>query len=280
MGKIFDAMEKIKTESRMSSSEKLGDGMKSKPQIINRDDEAVKNKVSRIYNRPDRSLVSLLAPRSFEAEQFKVLRTNILFPGTGKPPRVIMVTSAVPSEGKSFVASNLAASIAQNIDNHVLLMDCDLRLPTIHKVFGITQNRGLSEYLSEDMKLSSLFVKTGINKLSILPGGNPPANPAELISSDRMAMLINEVKNRYDDRYIILDSAPPLLASESNALVKYTDGILLVINYGSADRKVINELADMLGKDKILGIVFNRFDVRSSTYYGYGKYDKYNKYYK
>jgi len=280
MGKIFDALEKTKSEGRMASPEQMEADIKLKLQTANKDDEEAKTEVSNIYNRPDRNLISLLDPRSFEAEQFKVLRTSILFPVTDTPPRVIMVTSAIPGEGKSFVASNLAASIAQNIDDHVLLMDCDLRLPTIHKVFGITQNRGLSEYLSGEVELSPLFVKTGINKLSILPGGNPPVNPAELLSSDQMAMLINEVKGRYNDRYIILDSAPPLLASESNALVKHTDGILLVINYGSTDRTAIAELTDILGKDKILGVVFNRFDIRSSSYYGYGKYGKYNKYYK
>lgn len=280
MGKIFNALEKTKFESRMISPESSEAGVKKKQQTVNREDEGAKTKVSSIYNRPDRSLISLLDPKSFEAEQFKALRTSILFPGTGKPPRVTMVTSAVPGEGKSFVASNLAVSIAQNIDDHVLLIDCDLRLPTIHKVFGITENRGLSEYLSEEMELSPLFVKTGINKLSILPGGNPPANPSELLSSDQMANLINEVRTRYNDRYIILDSAPPLLASESNALVKHTDGILLVVNCGSTDRDAITELTDIFEKDKILGVVFNRFDIRSSSYFSYGKYGKYHKYYK
>jgi protein-tyrosine kinase len=280
MGKIFNALEKTKFESRMVSPERFEAGAKTKQQVVNRDDEGAKTKVSSIYSSPDRSLISLLDPKSFEAEQFKALRTSILFPGTGKPPRVTMVTSAVPGEGKSFVASNLAVSIAQNIDDHVLLIDCDLRLPTIHKVFGITQNRGLSEYLSGEMELTPLFVKTGINKLSILPGGNPPANPSELLSSDQMANLIKEVRTRYNDRYIILDSAPPLLASESNALVKHTDGILLVVNCGSTDRDAIIELTDIFKKDKMLGVVFNRFDIRASSYFRYGKYGKYHKYYK
>ena len=81
-------------------------------------------------------MVSLLEPQSFEAEQFKHLRTNILFPVSGKPPRLIMVTSALPDEGKSFVSANLAVSIAQNINEHVLLIDCDMRCPSIHKSFG------------------------------------------------------------------------------------------------------------------------------------------------
>ena len=226
-----------------------------------------------------RNLITMTDPRSFEAEQFKILRTNILFPQSGQPPRVIMVTSAIPGEGKSFVAANLAASIAQNIDDHVLLMDCDLRLPTINQLFGISQPAGLSEYLSGDVDLSTLLIKTGINKLSILPGGNPPKNPAELLSSEQMAMLIKEVKNRYQDRYVILDSAPPRLTSETSAIAKHADGILLVVSYGITERDAVLELVEMLGKDQIIGVVFNRFDLMTSKYYGYGKYNKYSKYF-
>lgn len=280
MGKILDALEKTRSESRMNSPEKMETVSRLKLKAVKKGDGKKNTNVSKTYNNPHRSLISLLDPNSFESEQFKSLRTNILFPASGNSPKIIMVTSSVPGEGKSFIASNLAVSIAQNIDSHVLLIDCDLRLPTIHKNFGIMQGRGLSEYLSGDEEFAPLIVKTGINKLSILQGGNPPSNPSELLSSDYMANLIDEAKNRYNDRYIILDSAPPLLAAESNALVNHADGILLVVNCGFADRKIIAELADSIGKDKLLGVVSNRFDIKSTRYSGYGKYSRYNKYYK
>jgi exopolysaccharide/PEP-CTERM locus tyrosine autokinase len=192
---------------------------------------------------------------------------------------MIMVTSAVPGEGKSFISSNLAISIAQNIDEHVLLMDCDLRLPSIHNRFRFESKTGLSDYLTGNVPLSSLLVKVGIDKLSILPGGKPPANPSELLSSDKMTQLLEEVRARYEDRYIIIDSAPPQLTAESSALARQVDGIVLVINYGKTKRELVADLLEIIGKEKIIGVVFNRFNLRSSTYYGYGKYSHYGKYY-
>lgn len=277
MGKIYDALEKMNSErtsfeppSRIGTTQEHEDtppGEKDFRDMI--------AQVSDTQKRPDRDLVTLLDPRSFEAEQFKILRTSILFPATGTPPKVIMITSAVPGEGKSFVASNLAASISQNIDDHVLLMDCDLRLPTIHTFFGIEGRIGLSEYLSGGVELSSLFVKTGSNKLSVMTGGTPPANPSELLSSEQMSKLIQEVKTRYNDRYIIIDSAPPRYTAESSALAKYADAIVLVVSSGSTNRDAILELVNILGKDKILGVVLNRHNFRSSNLYDYGTGKKY-----
>ena len=131
----------------------------------------------------DKNLVAHHSPQSFEAEQFRMLRTNIMFPAEGKSsPRTILVTSALPGEGKSFVSSNLALTIAQNIDKHVLLIDCDMRRPTVHKLFGYENVPGLSNYLVGERALSDLLIKTGNNHLSILPGGPVPPNPAELLS--------------------------------------------------------------------------------------------------
>lgn len=228
-----------------------------------------------ITGRLDKNLVVLLQPESFEAEQFKMLRTNILFPASGKAPRTIMITSSTPHEGKSFMAANLAISIAQNIDEHVLLIDCDIRRPVQHALFGFGDTPGLSDYLSGDMPLSSLFVKTQVDKLTILPGGKSSHNPAELLSSRQMADLLEEVKNRYPDRYIILDSSPPLLTSETSAVAKLVDGIVAVVRCGRTSKAVFLELIDSLDKEKILGIVMNHVDIRSKKYYGYGKYSKY-----
>jgi len=279
LGKIFDALEKSGTEKSVSAISSENHKADSKNQTIRKEKLLTAPITPEDIRHYDNTLISLLKPQSFEAEQFKILRTTILFPGSGKPPRVIMVSSAVPGEGKSFVASNLAISIAQNIDEHVLLMDCDLRVPTIHTRFGLKQVRGLSDYLSGNRSLSSLLLKTKLEKLTILPGGSLPHNPAELLSSDKMARLIDEVRNRYQDRYVIIDSAPPQLTSESAALARLVDGVVLVISYGKTRREIIADLVEKLGKDKILGIVLNRFDLRSSTYYGYGKYSKYAKYY-
>ena len=227
----------------------------------------------------DKNLVAHHSPQSFEAEQFRMLRTNIMFPAEGKAsPRTILVTSALPGEGKSFVSSNLALTIAQNIDKHVLLIDCDMRRPTVHKLFGYENVPGLSNYLVGEQALSDLLIKTGNNHLSILPGGPVPPNPAELLSSNRMLALLREVRARYDDRYIIIDSPPPHLTAESKALAQFVDGIILVLKLGQTDRDLVSELVGKFQKEKILGVVANWLNRRSTVFYGSGKYTKYSYY--
>ncbi len=215
----------------------------------------------------DKDLVALMNPQSFEAEQFKILRTNLLFPESGKMPRSVMVTSVGPGEGKSFVAANLAVSVAQHVNWNVLLIDCDLRRPSVHRQFGFQNVAGLSDYLANGTDLQPLLLKTGIDKLTILPAGKPPDNPSELLSSERMSALLDEAATRYKDRLIILDSPPPKMTAESGALAKYVDGILLVVKYGSTPKDAAIDLINKLGKNKILGAVINNFDAGSSRYH-------------
>ena len=226
-------------------------------------------------DRIDPNLVSVVNPQSMESEIFKVLRGKILFPASGKPPRSIMVTSAVPGEGKSFVSSNLAVNMAQSIEDHVLLMDCDLRRPSIHRMFGLGRVKGLSDHLANGTKIPDLLIKTGLGKLSIFPSGTPPHNPSEVLSSAKMAKLLEELKSRYEDRFIIIESPPPMLAPETSAIAKQVDAIIVVIKYGCTPMDAVEELIDNLGKEKIIGAVINRFDARPSRYYGYQKYGKY-----
>jgi capsular exopolysaccharide synthesis family protein len=224
----------------------------------------------------DKNLISVFRPYSLETDIFKVLRGKILFPTSGRAPRSIMVTSAVPNEGKSFIASNLAVNLAQNIAEYVLLVDCDLRRPCLHQNFGFDKVKGLSEHLSHGSQLSSLFLKTVIDKLTLLPAGQPPLNPSEILSSAKMADLINELKSRYDDRYLIIDSPPPMLAPETSAIAKRVDGIIVVIKFGDTSVKIVEKIIEDLGKEKIIGAVINRIDKQNcGYYYGYTKYRKY-----
>jgi exopolysaccharide/PEP-CTERM locus tyrosine autokinase len=224
----------------------------------------------------DPSLVSLVDPDGFEADLFRLLRTRILFPQAGRPPRTILVTSALAEEGKSFVAANLAINMARHVDQHVLLVDCDLRKPSIHARFGLNGFKGLSEYLAAGEDLPELLLKSGVEKLTILPSGEPPQNPSELITSAKMAALIQEVKARYHDRYIIFDSPPPLMAPETSAIAKWVDGILLVVKYGATPMDLVEELLTHLDREKIIGAVINQFNVREFRRYSYSKYYRYS----
>jgi len=230
-------------------------------------------------NAIDNNLISLTDPQSYESEQFKSLRTNLLFPVSGTPPKSILVTSSMPGDGKSFVSCNLAISIALNINKHVLLIDCDLRKPDVHRMFGFGEIPGLTEYLRDQRMLESILVRTGVDKLTLLPGGSVPPNPSELMSTERMSGMIEEVKHRYHDRLIVVDSPPPGLATETAFLARHVDGIIVVVKHAKTPRDEVEELMEKMGTEKILGVVINHLDLQTSGRYGYKKYGSYGKRY-
>ncbi len=208
------------------------------------------------------------------AESFRTLRARILYPPSGTPPKSILVTSAVPQEGKSFVCANLGIMLAQGMDNYSLIVDCDLRKPSIHKYFGLSQENGIVNYLRDGKDLGSLFVPSGVETLSVLPSGPPPVNPTELLGSDNMANLLSELKDRYEDRVIIIDSPPFKAASETSILAKHVDGVILVVRWGGSRHEHVEELVNQIGRDKIIGVVFNAYratvlDTRVLGYYEY-----------
>jgi len=266
LGKIFKALEKA--ENKAGSDKQSVSSDDPGPQALKQSD--VRSQSDSKLSNP--AIVTAANPHSPAAEQFRLLKNNILFPEKGNPPKTIMVTSASPHEGKSFVAANLAVSIAQSIDEYVLLMDCDLRSPTIHKSFGYdNKEQGLSDYLAKKLPLSSVLKKSSVNKLTILPAGQIPANPSELLSSDQMRRLLHEVKLRYNDRYIIVDTSPPYITSETNAIARFVDGIILVIRHGKTRIKEVADIIDIYGREKILGVVTN-FSKKTVGYgYGYHK---------
>ncbi len=284
MGPKVDTINKVSPEKTVERKvvQKISPEQKIEPTKNLKQKKGVEFVSKDIATRPvisgdgmDSNLVVFHRPQSMEAEFFKILKTNILFPSKGSPPRSILVTSAVPGEGKSFVTANLAISIAQGIEEHVLLIDCDMRRPTIHSKFGIPGIIGLNEHLTKGVPLSALLVKTAVEKLSILPVGGLPNNPTELLSSVHMKKLLDEVKQRYSDRFILIDSPPPQLTAETSALAKRVDGVILVIKAEKTPRKLVNELIEQVGKEKIIGVVLNWYDIPFTKYYGYGKYNKY-----
>jgi len=219
------------------------------------------------------------------AEAFRVLRSKILFPKDGKSrPKTIMVASSAPEEGKSFVSVNLAVAIAKGLDQHALLVDCDLRRPSLAGLLGMgggDNRRGLTEYLQGEEELEELITKTSVSKLSLISSGASPQNPAELVTSVRMSRLVNELSGRYSDRFIIFDSPPFQIASESLVLAKNVDGIVIVVGYGKSDRVRIKDMIEAIGQEKILGVVFNAQKegyLKKKMFDPYGSYGKYYHY--
>jgi len=257
MGRMFDALQKAERDKYQAPED---ESPQSVPEDI-------------VLNT---NLVSFFEPSSMVTEQFRRLRTYIFKPGVENPPKTILVTSTLAGEGKSFIAINLAIIIATELHSNALLVDCDLRNPTLSRWFGLQGGRGLSDYLTGQVALPELLIKTSIDKLSILGGGAPADNPVELIGSKKMQSLVAELKTRYEDRYVILDSSPLLATTEPNVLNEIVDGILLVIKSGVTPRESVQEALKGLDKTKILGVVLNSLEFKTQAliqrYFGSKKY--------
>ncbi len=178
-------------------------------------------------------LVVLDDSRSFAAEAYRVLRTNLHYANPDAPLRRLLVTSAGAGEGKSTTVANLAVCFAQ-ADRAVLLVDADLRRPVINTLFRQPATPGLSSYLAGDALLDAVIQKTAVPNLSIVASGPTPPNPAELVGSRRMRELLDAASERFD--MIVLDSPPVLAVSDAGALVPMVDGVLLVVGSGDASR--------------------------------------------
>ena len=209
----------------------------------------------------DERLVALTGNYPEVLESFRRLRTEIIHPSEGMPARSILVVSASPAEGKSFVCANLGGIMAQGVDQYALIVDCDLRRPAMAKLFGRDNDKGLVNYLRDGEELSSLIVQTGLKRLTLIPAGPPPGNPSELLSSARMTAMMDEVVNRYQDRFIILDSPPVQTASETAVLARHVDGVVLVVRWGGPGREQVKQLVDQIGREKIISVVFNAFQM-------------------
>ncbi len=214
-------------------------------------------------------------PESLAAEHFKVLRGNIMHPADGRKIKSILITSALEQEGKTMVSCNLAVSIAQSLDPYVLLIDADVRRPNVHNMLGLSKVKGLTDYLESQRPLSEYLVKCAMDKMTILQAGSMVRNPAEIMTSDKMKSLLNEARQRYEDRFIIIDSPPVNLAAETLILAQQVDAIVMVVRYGVSDKNAVEEALSKLDREKILGMVFNGFEVtpRKYTYYKKKYYD-------
>ncbi len=220
----------------------------------------------------DPRMVCLLDPNSAASESFKMLRTKLLVLARERPMRSILVTSAEPLDGKSLMAANLAVSIAQGLNDYVLLADCDIRAPTIHRIFNLTMRAGITDYLKEGDSVAPFLMKTPLDKLTVLPGGKPAPNPSELLCSSKMRALIEELKSRYDDRFIIFDSPPGQFTAETAFLARMMDGIILVVRHGKTPRHLITETIENIGRERVLGVVFNASPERMKDYQYYYRY--------
>jgi len=209
-------------------------------------------------------------PRSFMAEAYRGVRTGLFFGTHGKGHTVIQVTSPNMADGKSTLAANLAVSIAQ-ADKTVLLIDADFRRPTLHKIFDIASERGFSGVLKGDTDLTDVIKPSGVERLSILPCGQVPVNPAELLSLPILKETLELFREQYD--FVIIDSPPLLVVTDPCMVAPLVDSVILTIRPSKTARPAslrAKEILTTLGAN-ILGVVVNDVTEQDANYgYGYG----------
>ena len=225
-----------------------------------------------------RNLAVVGAPMSQFAEAFRALRTSLLLSVAGREPQVILLTSATPSEGKTTVAMNLACVLAQR-DVRVLLIDADLRRPTVHHRFNINGKVGLSTVLTGSVGLKEAVQHVAeVPKLDILVSGPVPPFPTEMLASDAMKRLVAECRGLYT--HIVLDSPPLLSITDSVVLAHDADAVVLVVRQGKANKHAVRRARDLLLRagTRITGTVLNAVDLNSPEYYAYYGYSGYSGY--
>ncbi|GHT92351.1 hypothetical protein FACS1894116_02400 [Betaproteobacteria bacterium] len=224
-------------------------------------------------------MVNPVMPHSQIAEEFRLIKRPLLRNVTATGPaaisrsNLIMVTSALPGEGKSFTAINLAMSIAMEFDYTVLLVDADVARPSVLNRLGLRRERGLMDMLSGETKdLSDVLLRTNIDKLTILPAGMPHARATEMLAADAMSKLLEQIASRYSDRIVIFDSPPLLVTTESRVLAAQMGQVVVVVEAEATTHGAIRQALTTIESCPVKMLVLNksRGEVRSGSYYGYG----------
>lgn len=222
------------------------------------------------------NIISLAQPKSQFAEAFRSLRTALLLSSAGRPPKYILLTSATPSEGKTTASTNLATILAQG-EARVLLIDADLRRPTVHQRFGLSAKVGLSSLLTGATTLENAVQKVPeVPNLDVLVSGPMPPFPTEMLSSETMRQLLDHAGDVYT--HVIIDSPPVLSVTDAVILARDADAVVLVIRHGKSSKHIVRRARDLLLRSgaPVTGILLNAVDVSSSDYYGYYGYSGYS----
>lgn len=222
-------------------------------------------------------LITIRSPRSTPSESFRGIRTGILFSSPDHSPQIIQISSAMPAEGKTLCAVNLAVVMVQS-GGRVLLVDCDMRRPRIHNIFQVERDIGISGVLVGSVSKEAAVIPTEIENLDIIPSGEIPPNPSELLGSDAMKRFLDEMREKYDR--IIIDSPPMTAVTDAMVLSRSADGLLLVIRAGEVSRQVLQGTISRanMANARILGAVLNGIQAGKDGYY-YNYYQSYYYYY-
>jgi capsular exopolysaccharide synthesis family protein len=231
-----------------------------------------REKLALASSREAVELVTKSRPRSQMAESYRALRTSLLLTFAGGPPKIILITSALPEEGKTTTSVNSAIVLAQK-GTPVLLIDADLRRPSIHKTLGLGPQIGLSNVLTGTATLQQAIIpSTILPDLFILPAGTPPPNPAELLASAKMKNVLEELRRHYD--HIVIDSPPTLSVTDAVVMSTAADAVVLVIRSGHTTKPALRRARDILLQvnARVCGVLVNAVDLNSPDYYYHYEY--------
>ncbi len=210
-------------------------------------------------------LITYSDPRSPAAEAYRQLRTNIQFAGLDKTLTSIMITAAGPDEGKSTTLANLGVAFSQT-GSSVILLDCDLRKPSLHELFGLDNHQGITTWVEDGSAESIPTFDSGIPNLSLIPSGPPPPNPSELLGSGRMSELLKALCDRAD--YVLIDTPPVAAVTDASVLATRVDGVLLLVRAGKTKRDVARRAKVILERvnANLLGVVLNNVKYNSKLH--------------
>ncbi|MBF0120528.1 MAG: polysaccharide biosynthesis tyrosine autokinase, partial [Desulfobacterales bacterium] len=219
--------------------------------------------------RPE--LITFHSPKSTASEAYRGIRTGILFSSAGSEPRVILVSSAGPQEGKTLTSTNLAITMAQS-GNKVVIIDCDLRRPKVHKMFNLSRDIGMTNVLVGNKKIDEVVLQTGIPNLSMIPSGPIPPNPSEILGSNRMKDILELLKEKFDK--VIVDTPPITAVTDAVILSKAVDGVVLVVRANDTIREIAKNGVDQILSvgGHLLGAILNGVDIGKDSYYYYQYY--------
>jgi capsular exopolysaccharide synthesis family protein len=218
----------------------------------------------------DPHLVAAIQPASLAAEQYRSLRTRIKRAENGRAVRTIVVTSPAKGDGKSLTAANLALTMAQEFQHRVLLVDADLRRPTVHRLFGVPDGPGLSDVLLGAADLDHALLTLADHHLTLLPAGTPPSHPAELLGSASMRRVLDTLRTRFDR--ILIDMPPVAPLADLHIVAPMADGLLMIVRAGVTPRPAIERALAGLDVSKVLGLVLNESGSQNSAEYSYEGY--------
>lgn len=226
-------------------------------------------KEKKLDNNERPSLVTLTRPSSVIAEQFRTIRTNIQFSMVDKNVKTLVITSAGPGAGKSTISANLAVTFAMQ-GKKVLIVDADMRKPTVHKTFRLPNRDGLTTLLTErDIEIKDIAHRVDTDGLYVITSGAIPPNPSELLASNRMNQLIIEFEELFD--LIIFDMPPVIAVTDAQVMASKVDGTIFIVNKDGADKEMVTKSKELLEKVKanVIGVVFNRVELKGDNYYYY-----------